>query len=117
MTSSFDYHRAFSRNIGWVTRAEQDLLRKKRVAIAGMGGVGGIHLLTLARLGKILRTTISPQPTSVIGPPSPEKNRPLSSLSIGTSVVIDPTSPLDGFVDHWCHNGSRITGRRAPPST
>ena len=51
MTSSFDYHRAFSRNIGWVTRAEQDLLRKKRVAIAGMGGGGGIHLLTLARLG------------------------------------------------------------------
>ena len=27
------------------------MLRKKRVAIAGMGGVGGIHLLTLARLG------------------------------------------------------------------
>lgn len=51
MTPAFDYHQAFSRNIGWVTRLEQELLRKKRVAIAGMGGVGGIHLLTLARLG------------------------------------------------------------------
>ncbi len=51
MTSVFDYHRAFSRNIGWVTRDEQEILRKKRVAIAGMGGVGGIHLLTLTRLG------------------------------------------------------------------
>lgn len=50
-TPGFSYHEAFSRNIGWVTRAEQDVLRGKRVAIAGMGGVGGVHLLTLARLG------------------------------------------------------------------
>ena len=47
----FDYATAFSRNIGWLTEAEQQTLRGKRVAIAGMGGVGGFHLLTLARLG------------------------------------------------------------------
>lgn len=47
----FNYSTAFSRNIGWVTDAEQHTLRNARVAIAGMGGVGGIHLLTLARLG------------------------------------------------------------------
>jgi molybdopterin/thiamine biosynthesis adenylyltransferase len=51
MADGFDYGRAFSRNIGWVTEAEQAMLRGKRVAIAGMGGVGGVHLLTLARLG------------------------------------------------------------------
>ncbi|MES2364383.1 MAG: ThiF family adenylyltransferase [Pseudomonadota bacterium] len=49
--SSFSYHTAFSRNIGWITQDEQECLRHKRVAIAGMGGVGGFHLLTLARLG------------------------------------------------------------------
>ncbi|THF65502.1 ThiF family adenylyltransferase [Pseudothauera nasutitermitis] len=49
--SGFDYDAAFSRNVGWVTEAEQRALRGKRVAIAGMGGVGGVHLLTLARLG------------------------------------------------------------------
>lgn len=48
---AFDYQQAFSRNIGWVTPAEQQTLRGKRVAIAGGGGVGGVHLLTLARLG------------------------------------------------------------------
>jgi len=47
----FDYKVAFSRNIGWVTEAEQSRLRSKRIAIAGMGGVGGGHLLTLTRLG------------------------------------------------------------------
>lgn len=48
---AFIYNEAFSRNIGWVTRQEQDELRHKRVAIAGLGGVGGVHLLTLCRLG------------------------------------------------------------------
>lgn len=48
---SFDYAVAFSRNIGWVTPDEQQALRNKHVAIAGMGGVGGVHLTTLARLG------------------------------------------------------------------
>ncbi len=47
----FDYTTAFSRNIGWTTESEQQSLRGKCVAIAGMGGVGGFHLLTLARLG------------------------------------------------------------------
>jgi molybdopterin/thiamine biosynthesis adenylyltransferase len=51
MSEAFSYSHAFSRNIGWVTAQEQATLRRKRVAIAGMGGVGGIHLLTLARLG------------------------------------------------------------------
>ncbi len=47
----FNYQQAFSRNIGWVTEAEQQILKAKRIAIAGAGGVGGAHLLTLARLG------------------------------------------------------------------
>lgn len=51
MNKSFDYHEAFSRNIGWVTEVEQNILRSKRVAIAGMGGVGGAHVRTLSRLG------------------------------------------------------------------
>ena len=51
MTASFDYDIAFSRNLGWVTEAEQAVLRSRRIAIAGLGGVGGSHLLTLTRLG------------------------------------------------------------------
>ena len=51
MQKQFSYHAAFSRNIGWVTEEEQSELQSKRIAIAGMGGVGGSHLLTLTRLG------------------------------------------------------------------
>jgi molybdopterin/thiamine biosynthesis adenylyltransferase len=49
--SAYSYEAAFSRNIGWVTEGEQEKLRRARVCIAGLGGVGGIYLLTLARLG------------------------------------------------------------------
>ena len=51
MAGMFNYDDAFSRNIGWVTELEQQRLRQSRVAIGGLGGVGGVHLLTLARLG------------------------------------------------------------------
>ena len=47
----FSYDEAFSRNLGWLTDAEQARLRRTRVCIAGLGGVGGVYLLTLARLG------------------------------------------------------------------
>lgn len=51
MAAPFSFPAAFDRNIGWLTEWEQLALRGKRVAIAGMGGVGGFHFLTLARLG------------------------------------------------------------------
>ncbi|WP_016957037.1 ThiF family adenylyltransferase [Catenovulum agarivorans] len=47
----FDYMNAFSRNIGWLTTAEQAQLKNKRIATAGAGGVGSEHIVTLARLG------------------------------------------------------------------
>lgn len=46
-----DYSTLFSRNLGLVTPPEQERLRGSRVAVAGLGGVGGIHLATLARMG------------------------------------------------------------------
>lgn len=54
----WSYSTAFSRNLGLISREQQDVLRQTRVAIAGLGGVGGIHLVTLARLG-IGRFTIA----------------------------------------------------------
>lgn len=42
---------AFSRNIGFFTPGEQERLHRTTVAIPGLGGVGGVHLVTLARAG------------------------------------------------------------------
>lgn len=49
--SAWNYKEAFSRNLGLINPKEQEILRNSRVAIAGMGGVGGVHAVTLARLG------------------------------------------------------------------
>lgn len=49
--SAFDYKQAFSRNLGLVSEEEQEILKASTVAIAGMGGVGGDYLVTLARTG------------------------------------------------------------------
>lgn len=42
---------AFARNLGILTPAEQAALSKAKVAVPGLGGVGGLHCVTLARLG------------------------------------------------------------------
>jgi molybdopterin/thiamine biosynthesis adenylyltransferase len=47
----WSYSEAFARNLGLISREEQQRLQKCCVAIAGMGGVGGAELMTLARLG------------------------------------------------------------------
>jgi len=47
----WDYQEAFSRNLGLISEVEQTRLRLSTVGIAGMGGVGGVELMTLVRLG------------------------------------------------------------------
>ncbi len=49
--AEWSYEAAFARNTGLISDAGQQQLRDCRVAIPGMGGVGGVHLITLARLG------------------------------------------------------------------
>lgn len=56
--AAWSYADAFQRNRGLINAAEQEKLRNSRVAVAGLGGVGGIDLVTLARLG-IGRFTIA----------------------------------------------------------
>ena len=45
------YDRAFSRNRGLISEEEQQKLKNTRIAIPGMGGMGGVHAAALARTG------------------------------------------------------------------
>lgn len=45
------YKEAFSRNKGLISDSDQEKLKSARVAVAGLGGVGGIYVTALARLG------------------------------------------------------------------
>jgi len=48
---TFDYAEMTTRNIGFVTEAEQARLRAAQVFVCGTGGMGGAALLALARAG------------------------------------------------------------------
>jgi len=99
----FDYSTAFSRNIGWVTPAEQEALRGKRVAIAGLGGVGGSHLLTLARLG-VGRFTLAEFDTfdlvnfnRQIGANMATLGRPKLEVMVEQALAINPEADIHCF--------------------
>lgn len=51
MSNLYSYNEAFSRNLGWLSENDQVIISTKKVAIAGMGGVGGHYAEVLARLG------------------------------------------------------------------
>ncbi|QBY49941.1 HesA/MoeB/ThiF family protein [Cupriavidus oxalaticus] len=53
MTASpaFSYEEFTTRNIGFVTEAEQQRLRDARILVCGVGGMGGACLQALARMG------------------------------------------------------------------
>jgi sulfur-carrier protein adenylyltransferase/sulfurtransferase len=100
---AFDFRQAFIRNVGWVTPDEQALLRSRRVAIAGLGGVGGAHLVTLTRLG-IGRFTIADPDTFGIenlnrqlGARMSTLGRPKSEVLAETALDINPTLDLRVF--------------------
>lgn len=45
------YEQAFTRNLGLVSKVQQQRLRSSHVAVIGMGGLGGRHFLDLVRMG------------------------------------------------------------------
>lgn len=51
MTATFDYADFTTRNIGFVSPAEQKLIKSAKVFVCGTGGMGGAALMALARAG------------------------------------------------------------------
>ncbi|WP_377268011.1 ThiF family adenylyltransferase [Peterkaempfera sp. SMS 1(5)a] len=51
MASAFTYEEAFDRNLGLLDAEDVARVRSARIGIAGLGGCGSNHLLTLARMG------------------------------------------------------------------
>jgi sulfur-carrier protein adenylyltransferase/sulfurtransferase len=109
--ATFNYDVAFDRNIGWVTEGEQQALRHKRIAIAGMGGVGGVHLLTLARMG-IGAFNISDLDTFELanfnrqaGAAMSTLGRPKVEVMVAAARDINPSLDINAFGD-GIHDGN-----------
>lgn len=85
--TAWSYDGAFARNRGLVSPEEQQILRRARIAIAGMGGVGGVHLLTLARLG-IGRFTIADPDTFEVANFNRQAGASTATLGRGKAEVM-----------------------------
>jgi molybdopterin/thiamine biosynthesis adenylyltransferase len=99
----FSYEEAFSRNIGLVSAEEQQRLRAARVAIAGLGGVGGAHALALARLG-VGRFALADFDTfevanfnRQVGATVVSLNRPKVEVMAEAILAVNPTADLRLF--------------------
>ncbi len=51
ITMKSDYMKSFERNIGVISEHEQQIVKNATVAIAGLGGIGGVTVSILARMG------------------------------------------------------------------
>jgi molybdopterin/thiamine biosynthesis adenylyltransferase len=94
---------AFSRNIGLLTQAEQDKLANATVAIPGMGGVGGLHLITLVRTGVCkfhLADFDTFEPVNVnrqFGARIPDFGRPKLEVMVEQALSINPYLEIKEF--------------------
>jgi molybdopterin/thiamine biosynthesis adenylyltransferase len=94
---------AFSRNLGFLTRAEQQKLAQATVAIPGMGGVGGVHLITLVRTGVgrfHLADFDAYEPANVnrqFGATVPDFGRPKLDVMVEHAYSINPYLDIKAF--------------------
>lgn len=107
--SQKEYHaEAFSRNIGLLSPSEQEILAKTRIAIPGMGGVGGAHLITMVRTG-IARFNLADfdkfEPANInrqFGARVPEFGRPKLEVMKEQALSINPFLEIKAFPEGIC---------------
>ncbi|MCK5545675.1 MAG: ThiF family adenylyltransferase [Desulfobulbaceae bacterium] len=95
--------KAFSRNIGLLSEAEQEKLSNAKVAIPGMGGVGGVHLITMIRTG-VGRFHLSDfdtfEPVNInrqFGARVPDFGRPKLEVMVEQALSINPYLKIKQF--------------------
>lgn len=99
----YDYDEAFSRNLGFLSHAEQARLKQARVAVAGLGGTGGAQVHALARMG-IGRFNVADPDTfelvnfnRQIGATVPNLGRSKAEVARETVLAIDPEAQVRTF--------------------
>jgi tRNA A37 threonylcarbamoyladenosine dehydratase len=50
--NKFEHIVTFLRTVGLVMQQQLQTLRNKRIEISGIGGVGGVHTLTIVHIGR-----------------------------------------------------------------
>lgn len=105
MSDGFSIQEAFDRNQGLIDEHEQARLTSSCVALAGCGGVGGVHAHTLARLGVGAFRLIDPDTFSVanfnrqIGATMQTVGDPKARVTGDMITSINPQARVDAIED------------------
>ncbi|MEM9359549.1 MAG: ThiF family adenylyltransferase [Pseudomonadota bacterium] len=107
-TGAFTYDEFTTRNIGFVTEAEQQILNSSSVFVCGTGGMGGAAVLALARagIGRMILADIDAFETSNL-------NRQVFAFTntIGSHkaeataeqiLMINPDIDVEVYKSNWC---------------
>lgn len=116
MPFSWSYSEAFSRNLGLISPSEQEKLRQSRVAVLGLGGVGGVNLVTLARLG-IGRFTIADPDTFELANFNRQYGAMVSTILgryVRQRLLFGNRHPLQRFKRRWLTHYLRQINTRSP---
>ncbi len=112
----------FSRNVGILSTEELYLLRESKVALAGVGGVGGVQLVSMARTGISHFSIADPE---LFQPPDINRQYGASLPTLGLKKVevmkdivlnINPEATLDilpqgitrGNIDHFLEDADIV---------
>jgi molybdopterin/thiamine biosynthesis adenylyltransferase len=109
------YDERTNRNIGWISRDEQEIVRNSTVGIAGTGGMGGLVAATLVRLGvgtvKIadcenfdisnINRQFGATRNTVAKSKAIETARMLREIADDTTIIIYPQGITKDTVDHF----------------
>jgi molybdopterin-synthase adenylyltransferase len=116
MTQAFTYAAFTTRNIGFVSEAEQERLRNARVFVCGTGGMGGAALMALARagIGKFVIADIDEFEVSNLNRQvfafSETIGRHKAEASADVLRRINPDIELDVLKSDWPQHLARVVG-------
>lgn len=116
------YAERTDRNIGWITEAEQELLRRSTVAVAGCGGMGGVGVELLLRVGigeiriadpEVFDTSnIHRQVAAGVDTAGMSKAfataRRMRAISDDTTLVVYPQGVTPQTVDHFVRGANLV---------
>ena len=104
---NFDYYSFTGRNIGFIDEHEQQLLRRARVFVCGVGGMGGAAFMALARagVGKFVIADIDRFEVSNLNRQvfafADEVGREKAAVAVEAARRINPTIEIEVLGENW----------------
>ena len=104
---NFDYYSFTGRNIGFIDEHEQQLLRRARVFVCGVGGMGGAAFMALARagVGKFVIADIDRFEVSNLNRQvfafADEVGREKAAVAAEAAKRINPTIEIEVLGENW----------------